>query len=123
MRINSVVELNHLRDSLKDRMRLRHLGEATRDVIDVAFLVGDSSKAEEARKLLSKLSNWAIEKGRDDIRIRAIDLMETDRGPAVKVTDVEGRISVYVDMNEDKLRQVFDQHLTQGEVVREYLDR
>lgn len=123
MRINSVAELKSLRDSLKESMRLRNLGEAIRDIVDVCFLVGDSPKADEARQLMSELCSWVVEKGRDDIRIRAVDMMETDRGPAMKVVDVGGRTSVYIDMDGDKLKAVAEKHLMQGEIVREFLDR
>lgn len=123
MKINSVEELTRLRESLQPCMRLRELGEATEDITDVSFLMGDRPEAEATRALMTMLCDWVEHNKFDKVRIRAVDRMETERAPAMKIVEPNGRTSVYVNLDADKLETVATEHLQNGEPVQAFLDR
>ncbi len=114
----TIEELEKLRESAKDKMRLRE-SEGVRGKITVHL--GTCGIAAGGRQILTTLLNEVEKKSIKDIFISTAGCAGLcSREPMVTV-ELYGQPPVkYVQLTSDKIKRVFYDHVLNGEIVQEY---
>lgn len=118
--IRSKEALSLLQEELQSNIRLRNLGEATTETTDVLVRVGeDAAGISLIHAFLDQVTASQLE----HVRIIGVDLLETDKPHAAKIIEPNGRGSLYIDLDAEKINKIVASHLVGSMPVEEYLDR
>ncbi|MCL2638296.1 MAG: (2Fe-2S) ferredoxin domain-containing protein [Oscillospiraceae bacterium] len=117
--MKSLAELKAIKEKMQGQVGVRSNDHAgTRVVVGMATC----GIAAGARPVLQLLSALVQEKNIQDVSVSqtgCIGLCQYE--PIVEVFNKDGEKVTYVNMNEDKAREIIDKHLVRGNVVTEYL--
>jgi NADP-reducing hydrogenase subunit HndB len=117
--MKSLAELKAIKDKMQGQVGVRSNDHAgTRVVVGMATC----GIAAGARPVLSLLSTLMQEKNIQDVSVSqtgCIGLCQYE--PIVEIYTADGEKITYINMNEEKAREVVDKHLIRGNVVTEYL--
>jgi NADP-reducing hydrogenase subunit HndB len=114
----TIEDLEKLREETKDKVRLRESG-GTRGKITVHM--GTCGIASGARKVLSSLLQEVEDKKIKDINVTTSGCAGLcSREPMATVELFEQTPVKYVDLDADKIKRVLDEHIINGNVVKEF---
>jgi NADP-reducing hydrogenase subunit HndB len=117
--MKSLAELKAIKDKMQGQVTMRNHDEA-----EVRVVVGMATCgiAAGARPVLQTLSALVQEKNIPGVTVTqtgCIGLCQFE--PIVEIYGKDDEKVTYINMNEEKAREVVDRHLLRGQVVTEYL--
>ena len=114
----TIEDLEKLREETKDKVRLRESG-GTRGKITVHM--GTCGIAAGARQVLTALLEEVEEKAIKDINVTTSGCAGLcSREPMATVELFEQTPVKYVDLDADKIKRILNEHIINGNVVKEY---
>lgn len=117
--LQSKDELRALKETMRDDILLRVWGEHLDDLIDVQVSMRDPGGADRIHAFLDAMQGSML----DRVRVSGVDSLETQQENAVKIVEPDGRSSLYVNLDEEKIARIVQEHLGDLQVIPEYLDR
>jgi len=110
-------DIEKIRESMKKTVILRE-GEGR---AKVTVHMGTCGIAAGARKVMSALLTVIEEKGVKDVIVTTSGCAGLCSREPMATVELKGSPPVkYVDLTEDKIRKIFDEHVTGGRIVKEY---
>ncbi|MDR2531298.1 MAG: (2Fe-2S) ferredoxin domain-containing protein [Oscillospiraceae bacterium] len=117
--MKSLAELKAIKDKMQGQVTMRNHDEAE---LRVVVGMATCGIAAGARPVLQTLSALVQEKNLQGVTVTqtgCIGLCQFE--PIVEVHGANGEKVTYINMNEEKAREIVDKHLVRGQVVAEYI--
>ena len=114
--LTSVKELSKLRDQIRKGL------SAQEKKIQVKIHLGTCGISSGANKVLERFAHEIESRKMSDVAIlRAACIGLCGIEPVVTVITPDGKKVIYIEVNEDKVPRIVTQHLTKGDVVKEWV--
>jgi NADP-reducing hydrogenase subunit HndB len=117
--MKSLAELKAIKEKMQGQVSMRNHDEAGMRVVVGMATCGIAAGA---RPVLQTLSTLVQEKNVPDVTVSqtgCIGLCQYE--PIVEVFGKDNEKVTYINVNEEKAREIFDKHIVRGNVVTEYL--
>ncbi len=115
--MKTLEELEQLSKKLKHNVDMRTAKTGKRVLVSM----DDCGIKAGARDILHEFVNLVDANGLNDVSVIQTDCMGLcDKEPTIKVVEVDGSQTTYVNVNKDTVKEIVEQHLVGNSIVEKY---